>query len=502
MPAVSGKKHRPRTSEGRRRPARLPLLQSQQQSRPQGRELEALATGKDGPWELYDLSKDRCEQHDLAAADPDRVRKMVAVWEKQDDEYVRVRESAAANREAANCRGLKTWDSAADARRCTPIRPKSFRIFAPICVHLPCICRPLFPFCQPPSALALSGTCSIFDTISPRSNEHHRALHPPPGHDSSAHAGHRAVRRRGLSPLPVSDLPNVDFPTIQVTASLPGASPETMAAVVATPLERQFSTIAGLDSMTSTSVARLDQITLQFNLDRTLDAAAQDVQAAIAAAARRLPRGMPDPPTFQKVNPADQPILYLVAQLADPAALRRRRVRRDADRAAHLDDQRRRPGERLRRAEIRRARAARPQPAGGARHRHRRSRAAPSQSTTSTCPPARCGARSQAFTVQANGQLFNAAAFRPLIVAYRNGAPVRLEELGRVIDSVQNDKVASWFNDRRSITLLVQRQPGTNTVEVVDGIKQLLPTFREQMPPSVNLDIVYDRSDLDPRVGR
>ncbi len=293
--------------------------------------------------------------------------------------------------------------------------------------------------------------------------------------------------------LPVSDLPNVDFPTIQVSAALPGASPDTMASAVATPLEKQFSTIAGIDSMTSTSALGLTNITIQFTLDRSIDAAAQDVQAAISAAQAQLPPGMPTPPTYKKVNPADQPILYLslssptlplytvdeyaqtmlaqristisgVAQVQvfgsqkyavrvqlDPTAL--------ASRGIGID-------------EVQKAVAQ----------------------ANVNLPTGTLYGPNQAFSVQATGQLTDAAAYRPLIVAYRNGSPVRLQQLGRVIDSVQTDKVASWYNDERAVILAIQRQPGTNTVEVVDSIRKLLPTFRAQAPASVNLNVLYDRS--------
>jgi HAE1 family hydrophobic/amphiphilic exporter-1 len=297
----------------------------------------------------------------------------------------------------------------------------------------------------------------------------------------------------GYRLLPVSDLPNVDFPTIQVAASLPGANPDTMAAAVATPLERQFSTIAGVDSMTSTSALGLTQITIQFTLDRDIDAAAQDIQAAITKAQPLLPPGMPTPPIYQKVNPADQPVLYLslssttmplytvdeyaqtnlaqristisgVAQVQvfgsqkyavrvqlDPNAL--------ASRGIGID-------------EVEKAIAQ----------------------GNVNLPTGTLYGRHQTFNVKATGQLYNAAAYRPLIVAYRNGSPVRLEQLGRVIDSVQTNKVASWYNTERAIVLAIQRQPGTNTVEVVDAIRKLLPTFQAQLPPSVRLAVLYDRS--------
>jgi HAE1 family hydrophobic/amphiphilic exporter-1 len=297
----------------------------------------------------------------------------------------------------------------------------------------------------------------------------------------------------GYRLLPVSDLPNVDFPTILVSASLPGASPETMASAVATPLERQFSTIAGLDSMTSTSGLGNTQITLQFNLSRNIDGAAQDVQAMIAKAAKQLPSEMPTPPSYQKVNPADQPVIYLA--LSSPT-LPLSAVNEYAD---TLMAQRISMVSGVAQVQIygsqKFAVRAQLDPKSLA------SRGIGIDEVTNAIekanvnlPTGMLWGKDKAFTVQATGQLYDAAAYRPLIVAYRNGSPVHLEELGRVIDSVENDKVANWYNNIRSIVLAIQRQPGTNTVEVVDAIKELLPTFRAQMPASVNLDILYDRS--------
>ena len=297
--------------------------------------------------------------------------------------------------------------------------------------------------------------------------------------------------------LPVSDLPNVDFPTILVNAALPGASPETMASAVATPLERQFSTIAGLDNMTSVSALGSAQITLQFNLNRNIDAAAQDVQAMIAKAARLLPPDMPTPPTYQKVNPADQPIIYislnsptLPLSMVDEYA-----ETTMAQRISMISG------------------VAQVQVFGAQKYAVRAQldpRALASRgigidevanavaSGNVNLPTGTLQGSTKTFTIQASGQLMNAAAYRPIIVAYRNGNPVRLQELGRVIDSVENDRIASWFvtakGKTRSVILAIQRQPGTNTVEVVDSIKALLPTFRAEMPASVNLDILFDRS--------
>jgi HAE1 family hydrophobic/amphiphilic exporter-1 len=297
----------------------------------------------------------------------------------------------------------------------------------------------------------------------------------------------------GYRALAVSELPNVDYPTIQVGASLPGASPDTMASAVATPLEKQFSTIAGIDSMTSSSSLGTTSITLQFDLSRNIDGAAQDVQAAIARASSQLPPSLPTPPTYQKVNPADQPILYLamgsktlplytvdqyaetlmgqrismvkgVAQVQvygsqkyavriqlDPQALATRQIGIDDVHTAV-------------------------------------------QNANVNLPVGTLYGEHRAFTLQANGQLTHASLYRPLIVAYRNGSPVRLEDLGKVYDSVQNDRVANWWNDTDSVVLAIQRQPGTNTVEVVDAVKRLLPLFRDIIPPSVQMQTLYDAS--------
>jgi HAE1 family hydrophobic/amphiphilic exporter-1 len=297
----------------------------------------------------------------------------------------------------------------------------------------------------------------------------------------------------GYRLLPINDLPNVDFPTISVSASLPGANPETMAASVATPLEKQFSTIAGVDNMTSTSSLGSVQITLQFSLDRNIDAAAQDVQSAISKAQRQLPQGMPTPPSFQKVNPADSPILFLV--LTSPTLP-----------LSTVDEY----AETMIAQRISMVSGVAQVQVQGAQKYAVRVQLDPNalatrgvgieeaqdavQKANVNLPTGTLYGPDKAFTVQATGQLTTAEAYRPIIVAYRNGSPVRLEELGKVIDSVENDKVAGWFNNTRSIVLSIQRQPGTNTVEVVDNIKQLLPSFRAQMPAAVNLEVMIDRS--------
>ena len=294
--------------------------------------------------------------------------------------------------------------------------------------------------------------------------------------------------------LPVSDLPNVDFPTILVNAALPGANPETIATAVATPLEREFSTISGLDSMNSTSSLGSVQITLQFDLHRNIDAAAQDVQAAISRAANQLLADMPNPPSYRKVNPADQPILYLaltsptlpmytlndygqtvmaqrismingVAQVLvygsqkyavriqlDPKAL--------AFRGIGIDQ----VADAVRRANV-------------------------------NLPTGALYGKNRAFTVQASGQLTTAAPYRAIIIAYRGGKPVRLADVGTAVDGVESDKTAAWYVDQRSVILAIQRQPGTNTVAVAGAVKGLLPAFQAQLPASVSLHVLYDRSE-------
>lgn len=293
--------------------------------------------------------------------------------------------------------------------------------------------------------------------------------------------------------LPVSDLPNVDFPTIMVTANLPGASPETMASAVATPLERQFSTIAGLDSMSSTNALGLSQITLQFNLNRSLDGAAQDVQAAIGKASKQLPPDMPTPPTYQKVNPADQPVLYLavtsetlplstVNEYADTLMAQRISMINGVAQVLVFGEQKYAVRVQLD-----------PQ-ALASRGLGINEVAEAVRKENVNLPTGTLYGAHQAVTIQATGQLTTAEAYRPLIVAYRGGQPVRLSELGRVINSVSNDKIASWYKTSRAIVLAIQRQPGTNTIEVVDSINKLLPTIRNQVPASVQIITLYDRS--------
>ncbi|MEI8108553.1 MAG: efflux RND transporter permease subunit [Verrucomicrobiota bacterium] len=293
--------------------------------------------------------------------------------------------------------------------------------------------------------------------------------------------------------LPISDLPNVDFPTIQVAASLPGASPETIAAAVATPLERQFSTIAGIDSITSTSALGISNITIVFNLNRNIDAAAQDVQAAIAAAARLLPTEMPNPPSYKKVNPADAPILFLAIS---SASLRLSDVHEYAD---TLLAQRISTVQGVAQVSIfgpqKYAVRTQVDPLKLAAHDLGIDEVSKAiQNANVNLPTGTLSGPHQAVTIQSTGQLFNANDYRQLIVAYRHGSPIRLHQIARVIDDVENDKIASWFGNTRGIVLAIQKQPGANTIAVVDSIKSLLPNFRTQLPPAVHLDILSDKS--------
>jgi hydrophobic/amphiphilic exporter-1 (mainly G- bacteria), HAE1 family len=294
--------------------------------------------------------------------------------------------------------------------------------------------------------------------------------------------------------LPVAQLPNVDFPTLQVSAALPGASPETMASAVATPLEKEFSAIAGLDQMTSSSAKGVTQITLQFSLDRNIDAAAQDVQTAIALARRNLPPDMPVPPSYRKVNPADQPVFYLA-------------LRSDTFPMSTVDEY----AETLIAQRVSTVSGVAQVQVYGAQKYAVHVQLDPNALAARgvgideveqavaqhnvNLPTGTLNGPQRAVSVESTGQLTNAAAFRELIVTYRNGAPLRLKDIGTAIDSVQDDKQAAWFNDKRAILLSILRQPGTNTVEVVTAIRRLLPVFREQIPPGIQLEIVYDRSE-------
>jgi HAE1 family hydrophobic/amphiphilic exporter-1 len=297
----------------------------------------------------------------------------------------------------------------------------------------------------------------------------------------------------GYNTLPVSDLPNVDFPTIQVTASFPGASPDTMASSVATPLEKQFSTIAGLDSMSSSSTLGLTKITLQFDLNRNIDAAAQDVNSAIALAVKNIPAEMTTPPTYRKVNPADQPVLYLA--ITSPTM-----------RLSDLNEY----AENLMAQRISMVSGVSQVVVYGSQKYAVRVQLDPDALATreigvdevatavrqanANLPTGTVSGPSREYTVQASGQLLRAENYGPVIVAYRNGAPVRLNEIGRAMDSVENDRRRNYYNGEPGFVLAIMRQPGTNTVAVVDAVKELLPGFKEQLPAAVNMEIMIDRS--------
>jgi HAE1 family hydrophobic/amphiphilic exporter-1 len=298
----------------------------------------------------------------------------------------------------------------------------------------------------------------------------------------------------GYRALAVSELPNVDYPTIEVGASLPGASPETVASAIATPLEKQFSTIAGIDSMTSSSSLGGTSITLQFDLSRNIDGAAQDVQAAISRASSQLPPNMPTPPTYNKVNPAVQPILYIAmgSKTLPPYTVDRYAETLMGQRISMVKGvaQVQVYGSQKYAVRIQLDPQALATRQIGVDEIH-----TAVQNGNVNMPVGTLYGDHRAFTLQANGQLTHASMYRPLIVAYRNGSPVRLEDVGKVFDSVQDNRVANWWNDTESVVLAIERQPGTNTVEVVDAVKQLLPQFRAIIPPSIHMQILYDASE-------
>ena len=297
--------------------------------------------------------------------------------------------------------------------------------------------------------------------------------------------------------LSVSDLPNVDFPTLQVNASLPGGDPATMASAVATPLERQFTSIAGLDSMTSSSSTGSTNITLQFDLSRDIDGAAVDVQTAIAEAMPLLPPGMPAPPSFHKSNPADWPImsfavtskslpLWTVDEYAETLIAQRISMVSGVAQVQVWGTQKYAVRVQVDPDKL------------NSKHIGINEIDTAINGWNVNLPTGTLYGPHTAYNVQANGQLMNAADYRPLVVAWRNGAPVRLSDVADVKDSVEDDKNSSWVNTPtstdRAINLMVMRQPGSNTIEVTDEIRRLLPFFRSQLPPALNLIIRSDRS--------
>jgi HAE1 family hydrophobic/amphiphilic exporter-1 len=298
----------------------------------------------------------------------------------------------------------------------------------------------------------------------------------------------------GYRQLPVAAVPRVDFPTIQVSAQLPGASPETMAASVASILERQFSTIAGVSSMTSTSVLGQTSIVLQFDLNRSIDGAALDVQSAISTAQRRLPPEMLIPPSFRKVNPADAPVLFL-ALSSDQVRLS------DVDRFAQTAIVPRlstMPGVAqvliygTQKYAVRVKADLNQLQARGLSLADMQQALA---SANSSKPVGSVDQGAQSSIIEATGPIRRAAQYMPVVVAWQNGAPVRVADVATAVDGVENEKVASWLNGKRAIVLAVQRQPDANTVEVVDRAKALLGPIREDLPAGVSIDVMFDRSD-------
>jgi len=292
--------------------------------------------------------------------------------------------------------------------------------------------------------------------------------------------------------LPVAAIPRVDFPTILVSATLPGASPETMASSVATPLERQFSTIAGLNSMVSTSGQGVTSITMQFDLDRNIDGAALDVQAAMTTAAKKLPIEMTTPPSFQKVNPADQPVIFLTLG-SDTLPLNVLDEYAETMMAERLSTL---PGVALVNVFGAQKYALRVQAnpealaAKGLTLTDVQNAVAAANSNT---PMGTITGPNQNFTLQMK-QYHRADDFKPIIIAYRNGAPVRLEDVATVADGVENDQIAAWYNGQRSIILAIQRQPDANTVSVVDSVRRLIPVFEAELPAAAKLTVLSDKS--------
>lgn len=293
--------------------------------------------------------------------------------------------------------------------------------------------------------------------------------------------------------LPVSDLPSVEYPTIQVSAALPGANPDIMASSVATPLEKEFSNIAGIENMSSSSSLGSTNITLQFDLSRSIDAAAQDVQAAISRAGGNLPTNMPSPPSYSKVNPASRPVLYL--SISSPTMT-----------MAALDEY----AETLIARRISMVSGVAQVMVYGAKKYAVRVQADPDRLASRevgledvrdalshgniNMPAGSLYGWTKAYTVQSNSQLNTAAQFRPMIVTYRNGNPVRLQDVANVTDSVTTDKSIFWVNGRLAMILAVQKQPGSNTVEVVEGIQKLLPNLKKNMPGGITLQTEFDAS--------
>src|SRR6266852_4016089 len=293
--------------------------------------------------------------------------------------------------------------------------------------------------------------------------------------------------------LSVAALPAVDFPTINITGLLPGASADTMAASVAAPIERQLSTIAGISSLTSSSSLGITSITIQFDLNRNIDGAALDVQTALTVAAKKLPVEMTIPPSFRKVNPGDFPVMYisLVSATLPLSVVDEYGEITLAQQISQL------PG--IAQVLVFGAQkfAVRVQVdpvAAAARNISLDDIRTVVSKTNSNTPVGTLNGPLQSVTLTASGAMTRAEEYRKVVVAYRNGAPVHLDEVARVIDSVENDKTASWFNNDRAIVLAIQRQPDANTVSVVDSVRARLPQFRAAVPPSIRMEVLMDRS--------
>ena len=294
--------------------------------------------------------------------------------------------------------------------------------------------------------------------------------------------------------LPVAAVPNVDFPTITVTAQYPGADPSTMASALATPLETQFTSIPALSQMTSWSGVGVTSITLQFDLSRNIDAAASDVQQAINAAAGVLPVGMPTPPTYRKVNPADFPILIYAVH---SAALPPYKVDEYATNIV-ADQLSTEPGvgqvfvfgsmPYAARVQVNPAALA----AKGIGLEEVRNALV---NATVNNPKGGIENEREAISLDTNDQLFNAAQFGNVIITYKNGAPIRVKDVGNVINAVQNERLRSWFGDQRAEGIAIQKAPGANTLDVVDRIRALMPKLEQSIPPSVHVDLMSDRSE-------
>jgi hydrophobe/amphiphile efflux-1 (HAE1) family protein len=294
--------------------------------------------------------------------------------------------------------------------------------------------------------------------------------------------------------LPVAPLPQVDFPTIGVSAMLPGASPETMASAVAQPLERQFSQIPGVTQMTSTSTLGASSISLQFDLNRNIDAAAQDVQAAITAASRELPTEMPSPPTYRKVNPADSPILVLgVHSESLPLTV--------------VDDY----ADTILAQQISQIGGVAQVSIGGEQKPAIRVQMDPAKlatkgltledvrgvvaSATTNAAKGTLNSANRSLTIAANDQLAKASDYNDVIIAYHNGAAVRVGDVGRAVEGPENVYTGAWDNNRRAVLLIVFKQPGANVIETVEKIKQAQPRLRAVIPPAVSVDILSDRTE-------